>query len=277
MDGLKAVINRIILTAPKTFLMTLAFVFVLVHLAGCKHLELTSHWPDSDVKVDGVNSEWENSTTFIEDEKVLVGVMNDSDFLYLSLITDNPALRRQMMGRGFTVWFDPAGGKKKAFGIQYPLGFQEMGVSMADFVGPDADIDKRREIMEQSLTELIIRGSDKDDWDRMATKDATGIEVRISDSGPFIYELKVPLRKSEDHPYAIGATRESMGIGLEMQKFDREGMMAGRGGRMRGGHIGPPGGMRGGMGRPPDGGMRRPEMAEPIKLWAKVRLAQRTD
>jgi hypothetical protein len=271
------VINRIILRASKPFSITLAFVFVLAYLAGCKNLEFNSYWLVGDVKVDGVNSEWDNSTTYIEDEKVLVGLMNDEDFLYISLIADNPSLRRQMMGQGFIVWFDPAGGKKKAFGIQYPLGLQEMGVSMADFVGPGANNEKRREIVEQSLTELIIRGSDKDDWDRMATKDATGIEVRISDSGPFIYELKVPLRKSEDHPYAIGATKESVGIGLEMQKFDREGMMAGRGEGMRGGHMGPPGGMRRGMEGPSGGGMRRPEMAEPIKLWAKVRLAHRND
>lgn len=269
-------INRIMLSVLKPFSIALAFVFAIAHLTGCKDLELDSRWPDSDVKVDGVNSEWDNSTTYIKDEKVLVGVMNDEDFLYISLITDSPALRRQMMGQGFIVWFDPTGGKKKTFGIQYPLGLQEMGVSMADFVEPEANNERRREIIEQSLTELIIRGSDKDDWDRMVIKDATGIQVKISDSGPFIYELKVPLRKSEGHPYSIGETKESVGIGMEMREFDRESIMAGRG-RMRGGHMGPPRGMRGGMGDVPGGGMHRPEMAKPIKLWAKVQLAKRNN
>jgi len=261
----------------KSFSLYLAFILATTHLAGCKNLELNSQWRDRDVVVDGVNSEWQNSTTYLEDEKVLIGVMNDENFLYISLITDNPDLRRQMMGQGFIVWFDPSGGKKKVFGIQYPLGLQEMGVPMMDFVGPDVDNEMRQEIIEQSLMELKILRSDEDDWDRMIVTDAIGIEVKVNDTGPFVYELRVPLRNSEHHPYAIGVKRESVGIGLEMQKFDRKKMMAGRGGGMRGGGMGRPGGMRGGMGVPPGGGMHRPEMAKPIKLWAKILLAPETD
>ena len=226
-------------------------------------MELSSHWPDHEVAIDGVNSEWENSSTYIEDEKVLVGVMNDENFLYISLIADDPVVRRQMLGQGFMVWFDPVGGRKKSFGIQYPLGLQEMGVPMKDFTGPDVDNTKRREIVEQSLTELIIRGSDTEDWDRMIIKDAAGIEIKISDTAPFVYELRVPLRISQDHPYAVGVKQESVGIGFEMQKFDREKMIAGRRGGMHGGPMGHPGG--------------RPEMTKPLKLWVKVRLAERNE
>ena len=118
------------LSGSKSFSLSLAFVFAIAQLAGCKNLELSSHWPDHEVAIDGVNSEWENSSTYIEDEKVLVGVMNDENFLYISLIADDPVVRRQMLGQGFMVWFDPVGGRKKSFGIQYPLGLQEMGVPM---------------------------------------------------------------------------------------------------------------------------------------------------
>jgi hypothetical protein len=265
------------LPATKLLSISLAFILAIANLAGCKNLELNSHWRDWKIAIDGVNSEWENSTTYIEDEKVLIGVINDEDFLYISLISDNPILRRQMMGQGFIVWFDPAGGKKKVFGIQYPLGLQEMGVPIMDLIGPDADNQKRKEIIEESLTELKILRSDEDDWHRMMVKDAVGIEVKVSDAGPFVYELRVPLHISKQYPNAIGAEGKPIGIGFEMQKFDREKMMAGRGGGMRGGRMGPPGGMRGGMGGPPGGGMRRPDMPEPIKLWAKVKLATETD
>lgn len=122
------------LSATRSFFVSLAFIFAITQLAGCKNLELNSHWRDREVTVDGINSEWENSTIYIEDEKILVGVMNDQDFLYISLITGSPALRRQMMGQGFIIWFDPEGGKKKVFGIQYPLGLQEMGVPVMDFI-----------------------------------------------------------------------------------------------------------------------------------------------
>jgi hypothetical protein len=257
---------------------SLMILLIISSLAGCKKLELNSQWRQGNITIDGINREWKEATTFLENENILVGVMNDDEYLYLSLITNDRFMWNRMTGMGFTIWFDPAGGKKKVFGIQYPLGMQEMGVPMMGWRGSDENREKRHEIIEQSLNELKILGADKDDWDRMLVKDATGIEVKVNnDSSSFVYELKVPLMKSEQHPYAIGVEPGApVGIGLEMQKIDREKMWAGRGGGMHGRGMGPPGGMRGGMGGPPAGGMRggmeRPRMPEPLKLWMKVKL-----
>jgi len=261
----------------------LIFVLVIVlsitQLAGCKNQELNSNWLNGEIKVDGINDEWENATTYIKDENVLIGLMNDEDYLYVSLKTNDRFMWNRMTGLGFTIWFDPNGGKKKVFGIQYPLGLQEMGEPIMEFGDPEQGREKRRRIIEESLNEIKFLGSDEEDWDRMLVSDATGINAKVSNqSGAFVYELKVPLRQSDGHPYAIATEPgKAIGIGFEMQKFDREKMMAGRAGGMRGGGMGPPGGMQGGMGGPPGGGMRggmqRPEMPKPIKLWTKVQLA----
>jgi hypothetical protein len=175
----------------KLFISPLVIILTISSLAGCKKLELNSHWSEQNISIDGINEEWENSTTFIEDENVLIGVMNNDEYLYLSLMSNNRFMWRQMTGMGFIIWFDFKGGTKKRFGIQYPLGIQEMGEPNMDFGGSDQNREKHDKIIEQSLLELKILGSDEDDWDRMLLKDASGIEVKINnDNRSFIYELK---------------------------------------------------------------------------------------
>ena len=216
----------------KLLISSLMIILGISSLASCKKLELNSHWRDQNITIDGINEEWKNTTTYVDDENVLIGLMNDDEYLYLSLMSNDPFMWNRMTGMGFTIWFDSKGGTKKRFGIQYPLGMHEMGVPMMGWGDHEQNREKRHEIIQQSLMELKILGSDKDDWDRMLVKDATGIEVKVNrDSSSFIYELKVPLVKSEQHPYAIGVEPgEKIGIGLEMQKIDRERMMARRGG-----------------------------------------------
>jgi hypothetical protein len=131
-------------------------------------------------------------------------------------------------------------------------------------------------LFEESLSELEILGPDEDDRFRLGVMGARGIEVDAAiSSGTLVYELKVPLKTSERYEFAIGAEAGGVvGVGLETGEFDREMM------RERMGGSRPPGGMggrRGGGGR---GGSRgggfgggRPEMPEPLNVWATVQLA----
>jgi hypothetical protein len=51
-----------------------------------------------------------------------------------------------------------------------------------------------------------------------------------------VYELKIPLIPTEEHPYAIGTkTGDSIGIGLEAPKMDMSAMRDRMGGGMGGG------------------------------------------
>ena len=67
---------------------------------------------------------------FVEKENVSVGFFNDQDYLYVSLISSARYPQRQFMARGFTIWFDPDGGKNKELGIKFPLGMMEVGMMM---------------------------------------------------------------------------------------------------------------------------------------------------
>jgi hypothetical protein len=200
-------------------------------------------------------------------------------------------MQMQMMASGFTVWFDPEGGKNKAFGIHFPLGTRGQPPPTG-IEGGDNRQDPQR-LMEQTQRELEILGPGKEDRERIPLMQVQGINVKIgNDQGFLVYELRVPLRKSADHPYAIGiGNNKAIGIGFETTEPNLEKMKEQMGGSPGGGGMppggggigGPPGGGGmppggGGMGGPPGGG--RPgmgplggEQAQSLKLWTRVVLA----
>ncbi len=250
-------------------------------LMGCgSSLRLDSQWRDRVISVDGKHEEWQEGMNFVEKENVAVGFFNDEDYLYISMTTTNRDIQRQFMAMGFTIWFDPDGGKKKEFGILFPVGMMEMGMMMRGR-GQSQDIETLRENFKKSLNDLEIFMPGEKEPRRMPVADATGIEVTVGDSHEqLIYEIKVPLHKSEIHPYAIAAKADKpIGIGFETAQLDREKMRErmGRGGmgsRPPGGGSGGVGGGRGGFGGGRGGGMGgRPQMPEQFKLWAQVQLS----
>ena len=114
----------------------------------------------------------------------------------------------------------------------------------------------------------------KDELKKMPITEAKGIEINVEfSSGMLVYELKVPLVQSQQHPYAIGAEAgSSVGIGLEVSKMKRQDMRREMSGGRGGG--GPTGRMRGGAGgRGMPGGRGRPQMGRALKIWAVVQLA----
>lgn len=243
-------------------------------LAGCgSSLKMNSGWRDREIAIDGQQQEWQDAMTFVEKKNVAVGFINDEEYLYVRMTTTNRDIERQLMARGFTIWFDADGGKDKKFGIKFPIGMFEMGMMMR---GRDRgeDVESMRENFEKSLTDLeIIMPGEKEPM-RMRTTEAKGIEVKIGvPQENLVYELKVPLHKDDAHPYAIEAKAgKPIGVGFETAEIDfnkmREQMGRPMGGRRPGGFDG-----RGGFGG--RGGMMggRPQMPEPFKLWVSVQLS----
>lgn len=124
------------------------------------------------------------------------------------------------------------------------------------------------------MIELEILGPGKDERRMMPIAAAKGIDVNIRfSSGLLVYELKVALIHSAQHPYAIGAEAgKSIGIGLETSEVDRQNVRREMSGERSGG--GRTGGIRGGAGgRGMRGGGRRPQMTKGLKIWAIVHLA----
>ena len=128
-----------------------------------------------------------------------------------------------------------------------------------------------------------ILGPDKDESRRFAIKDALGLELAGSTAdGYYSAELKLPLRQSELHPFAIGTEPgQTIEITLKTAKLEGAQLPArggsagggrsggGRAGGMPGGGRGGPGGSRKGMGRPPGESLG----GEPLKIEAEIDLA----
>ncbi len=252
---------------------------------SCGGVELESAARDHPIVIDGKANEWQDSLTVLEDVQMAVGLSNDEHDLYLCITSWNRDVNLQAMNLGLTLWFDPAGGDDRKFGVEYPV--------MEDLIqskGPPAagDVASLPEVSGRTASRLAVRGPLP--WDRrvMALSDAPGIEVNVSSlNGTFVYELKVPLDHSAEHPFAIGAgPGRVVGMTLETTRAPgyREeqgpsgGPRSGRGGGGggMGGHRHGGGGMRGGGGGPGPTSPDRPRMPKPLKFSAKVRLASVT-
>lgn len=256
-------------------------------LTGCgPDTELDSAWRTREITIDGRHDDWQGALTYLEDPGIVVGLLNDDEFLYVTLSTSTRAMGMQMLRAGTTVWFDDNGGTDKTFGIRFPVGVRQMVVSSSGSGGqPDPGV--MQTLLDMSTSRLEIRGPGEDDRLRFDLDASPGIDVRVTNfAGSFIYELRIPLRQSDGFPYAIGAAPgDTVGVGLETDEIDRSavrpsggqgrggsGGLGRGGGRGRGGMggRGGTGGRRGGGGRGGPGGRGNP--GEPLKLWVKVHL-----
>lgn len=252
--------------------------------ARSKTPDIVSRWRgETPIAIDGVNEEWQGLLAPVKSAPVSIGFYNDDQYLYFCLTTGQRATRSQILRQGLIVWIDQRGGKKKNFGVEFPVGLP--GAFIVDRTG---DTGEARGVqgrpLEANQDRLVILGPGKNDRRDLAFDEAPGIQAKIGEStGVLVYEMRVPLAKSDSQPYAIGAKPNAMiGVGLETPEFDRFAMRPAIGGRGGGGGIGGRGGVggRGGMGggggyggRGGMGGGRGFEMPKPLKTWNTVQLA----
>lgn len=247
---------------------------------GCgSQMKMQSQWRDRDIAIDGADEEWHGGMQVIEKKNVSIGLFNDEEYLYLRLITLDRQIRRQIMMQGFVIWFDRNGGEDKQLGIRFPLGMMESGMFRGGR-GRGEPGDMRRDF-EKSLDRLEILFPKEEDSINMALSELIGIEVHVGvDRERLVYEIKMPLQKSDQTPYAIDVTAgQIIGIGLETAKFDFAVLRQQMGERPPGG--GGFGGVRGGIGEGRGGYGGGPgsfggrggfQRAKQFKLWTQVEL-----
>lgn len=239
-------------------------------MAGCaKPIELNSKWRDFEITIDGIDNEWGSATIYAEKAKVSLTLLNDNNYMYIRFYSRDRGVQMQMVGMGFTIWFDPDGGKNKTLGIRFPLGMKDTGMPMMA-KNREENSEELEKMIKESLDEMEILGHGKDEYHRMTLIQAKiqGINVKLGKSnGNLIYELKIPLNQNEQHPFAIGIntteidTSTVIGIGFETPEFDLEEMKK---------HMQNMGGMPPGGRGMPSGGRAKPEQ---LHLWIKVTLA----
>jgi hypothetical protein len=270
---------------PNILLLSAILFLLLKSLLWGKDINLNSIWTKSEIMVDGKESEWSGKIYYLENQKIGIGLQNDTSNLYILVKATDWSRQMQIMRTGLTIWLDATGKNKKSLGIHYPIGMQEYGIPDVK-ANPNTEFEsEQKNRSAEMLKEIEVLGPEKNDRNRIPRANNFGIEASLSDTlGVMVYELKIPLQGTNEHPYAISAGQGSaISVGLEGGKFNRE--MMGNRMRMRGGMPGGEGGMRpGGMmpgeGQPPEstsvGGRERGKMLQPIDLWTKVSLAKTT-
>lgn len=256
---------------------------ILLLAAGCKEKEiiLQSNWGHSEFEGYGSLLNRSRPMTYLEDERMNIGLQNDADNFYMILRTSDKHIRSQVRRGGLTIWFDSGGGDKKAFGIRYPLGIPKSDFKMPKDKHPRPDSSRTQ--FEAKLDSLVnldtleVLDSLKNAERKYLKGDIPDMAVSLTDTlGMMIYELRMPLKAKGDSSYAIGAgPGQVIGLGFESgrfsQNFPRNDTLE---------RSEPPGG-QGGFGGAPMGygeGSAPPRrrygmMSEPIEFWAKVILA----
>jgi len=263
---------------PYIFLLSMVLFLLLTPVLWCKDMDLNSLWRKAEIMVDGKETEWSGSIYYLEEQKIGIGLQNDSANLYVIVKAMDRSTQLQIMRTGLTIWLDAKGKKKKTLGIHYPIGMQDYGIPEVRANQNTEFAKEQQNQFTEMLKEIEVLGPEKNDRNRMARVNSFGIEASLNDTlGVMIYELKIPLRPTDELPYAISSNPgDIISLGVETGKFNKEIMRGNR--PMRGGMPGGRGGMPPGGGEPPGGmspgGRERGKMMEPIDFWAKVALAK---
>jgi hypothetical protein len=255
---------------------------MILALAACGTIDIASGWRTEEIVVDGRSGDWGGHLRAVEKTPYAIGVLNDGENLYVCLRGDAESGTGGFERSGLIVWLDPTGGKQKYLGVRFPIGMdmQEFQGQGQPFNDPSMG-DRRRPPQPGGPPEVTdaveILGPGRDESARFRHEELKGVEVQLTRSpGGFVYELKVPLKKSEASPIAVEVPPPGI-VGIGFEPGDAIGGMMGN--RGMGGPTGGMGGMggRGGMPGGPGGmGGGRGAMngAEVFKAWLRVTLAK---
>jgi hypothetical protein len=171
---------------------------------------LLAAWRDADIAVDGSLADWTELSRV--GQGPLVGARNDEHALYL-VVASSDAIVRPQLATGLIVWIDRSGGKAQTFGLRLE------GLTRRPLPGaaPDAASNGELEPGSRALDDCDVLGPARNQRrlvDRPADVGlalASGFENRL-----VIYEMKLPLAKSDAAPYAVDAEPgATIAIGLE--------------------------------------------------------------
>jgi hypothetical protein len=208
--------------------------------------KLSSGWRDRDVRIDGLDEEWRDITQPVKGQHFAVGFLNDADALYFCLVTKDPNTLRQISRMGLVLWLDPAGGKKKTFGVRFPVTYGQPGANRRQEQPPPEPAAGEAPAGGQGTEpvgqrDIEILGPGKNDV-RDLENGRSGVTGRYSVRGDLlVYELRVALRKGPDVPFAPDVD-PGAALRVELQTPEWRGPVPMRRGPMIGIGMGRPGG-----------------------------------
>ena len=224
---------------------------------------LTSAWRGEAVTIDGLPSEWPKLEGLPRGPEI--SVANDDQFVYLFVSSGEEGMR-DLLATGLVLWLDPNGGKAQTFGVWVP------GVTLRPLPGSNPVIpDSATGVDAKTLDRFDLLGPGKSQRRLVDITPALGIALAsATDDRRVMYEARIPLAKTAERPYAVGAAPgKTIGLGVATPEAPRD-----RSGR-RDVLVGSSGTIGG---NPWQGGgfapfRERPESVKPLEVWTTVRLA----
>ncbi len=253
----------------------------MAFVAGCGSTQVRSSWRQASIDVTSADTgELQGALRQYADKHVMLAFVNDSDYLYIALTSDDRSLQRQILARGLTVWCDHAGGEDRRFGIHYPIGMAlgMGGRERREEMGEGEEGDRQWELPMPDLAEAEIIGPMPDEHHQVRVMELHDIRMKLDNGrdGTISYRVRIPLMDVGRDPYAIGTfAGRTIGVGFEAGARVRPSVGDGteRSGREGGGGMGRRGGSggygRGGGFSPRGGGQRE----EPLQMWVQLQLA----
>lgn len=83
---------------------------------------LPGMWQAQPAVIDGSNTDWPSPYPFYDEDAMLgYAVSNDTDNLYITVETGDPATQLKLLREGFTVWIDKTGKEEEMTAINFPI------------------------------------------------------------------------------------------------------------------------------------------------------------
>jgi hypothetical protein len=192
-------------------LIHLPLLLMLVAAGGCAGTaKVDSHWSDGEIAIDGKTLDWQGKLTAVEDAKMTVGVSNDDDYLYISLVSANREVQQQIAMR------------------------RQRGSNAAV---REAQIAKQ---LAATGDAVRLRRSESDEGRELSLSELTGVEAAIVYASPvIIYEIKMPLTSGKPATLALDCDAgDEISLGIEVPALGSPAMRKRGGGGMHGGRGG---------------------------------------
>ncbi len=262
------------------------YALILLFIAsGCSNKTIQKlTWQTSEINAGEFQKDWNTDMQYNSKSKMLYGVSNDDQNLYVSLKVIDPAVKRKIMFTGLTYWINTSGKSNAQMELTFPIeqSKQTKNARMGEFAGKQAnninksDITKFNEKYLNGMSEIAITGFDGETESRLlGNKSKNGINaILMTDSlHTLYYEVQIPLDMIFENPTDfLTDSTNSFSYGFEtgylkMPPPSRGSKGAGGGGGGRGGGKGGRGGQSGSENSEMRSSMS--EMSQPSKISVK--------
>src|SRR5690606_14414176 len=137
----------------------------------------------------------------------------DAEALYLAIVSNDPTVREQL-ATGLVVWLDPTGRRRQTFGLRLE-GLAPRPLAGATPTSASSGLSSDRVLT--TLEEFDLLGPAR--LQRRLIDSAAEVGIALAsgvEDGTVVYELKVPLGKSDAAPHSVGVTPgATISLGLE--------------------------------------------------------------